>query len=95
MLSHFILALSFVATFIECRPEKNNNKLETTNFENYDDLELFHESEDSTYKPDSEDTTTVGDEELDLTDYSDAGPECHVEREKIVDCTITMDNGTR
>ena len=61
MLSYFILALSFLAIFIECRPEKNNNKLETTNFENYDDLELFHESEDSTYKPDSEDTTTVGD----------------------------------
>ena len=79
MLSHFILALSFLAIFIECRPEKNNNKLETTTFETYDYQEL------------SEDTTTVGD----LTDYSDSGPECHVEREKIVDCTITMDNGTR
>ena len=78
MLSHFILALSFLAIFIECRPEKNNNKLETTTFETYDYQEL------------SEDTTTVRDE-----DYSDSGPECHVEREKIVDCTITMDNHTR
>ena len=93
MLSHFILALSFLAIFIECRPEKNNHKLETTTFENYPYLELW--SEYSTNKPDSEDTTTVGDEEVDLTDYSDSGPECHVESEKIVDCTITMDNGTR
>ena len=70
MLSHFILALSFLAIFIECRPEKNNNKLETTTFDNYD-LEVFYKSEYSTNKPDSEDTTTVEDEEVNLTDYSD------------------------
>ena len=70
MLSHFILALSFLAIFIECRPEKNNNKLEATIKENYD---VSYESEGSTYKPDSEDTTTVeySDEEVNSTDYSD------------------------
>ena len=68
MLSHFILALSFLAIFIECRPEKNNNKLEATIKEIYD---VSYESEYSTNKPDSEDTTTVGDEEVNLADYSD------------------------
>ena len=56
MLSHFILALSFLAIFIECRPEKNNNKLEATIKENY---EASYESQYATYKPDSEDTTKV------------------------------------
>jgi hypothetical protein len=35
MWSHFILALSLFATFIECRPEQNNKKLKVAIKENY------------------------------------------------------------
>ena len=36
MWSHFILALSLRATFIECRPEQNNKKLKAAIKENSD-----------------------------------------------------------
>ena len=37
MWSHFILALSLLATFIECRPDQNNKKLKAAIKENSDE----------------------------------------------------------
>ena len=47
MWSHFILALSLLSTFIECRPEQNNKKLKAALKENSDqeyDIESYYES---------------------------------------------------
>ena len=43
MWSHFILALSLLATFIECRPEQNNKKLKAAIKENSD--EEYHNAD--------------------------------------------------
>ena len=40
MLSHFILALSLLAIFIECRSENDNNKLKATIKDNSDEYDL-------------------------------------------------------
>ena len=40
MLSHFILALSLPAIFIECRSEKDNNKLKAAIEKNSDEYDL-------------------------------------------------------
>ena len=52
MWSHFILALSLLSIFIECRPEQNNKKLKAALKENSDqeydsdwyDLQAYYES---------------------------------------------------
>ena len=48
MWSHFILALSLLATFIECRPDQNNKKLKAAIKENSD--EEYDNNYDSTYE---------------------------------------------
>ena len=40
MLSHFILALSLLAIFIECRSEKDNKKLKAAIKDNSDEYDL-------------------------------------------------------
>ena len=42
MWSHFILALSLLATFIECRPEQNNKKLKANNTEEEEEEERYN-----------------------------------------------------
>ena len=49
MWSHFILAVSLLATFIECRQEQNNKKLKAAIKENYDEYKSF-ESYEAWYK---------------------------------------------
>ena len=53
MWSHFILALSVLAIFIECRPEQNNKKIEAANKDNSDegfDLMIDNLMADGYYK---------------------------------------------
>ena len=50
MWSHFILALSLFATFIECRPEQNNKKLKAAIKENSDEEYDNNHDVDSGYE---------------------------------------------
>ena len=43
MWSHFILALSLLATFIECRTDAKNKKLKAAIKENYEAYESYEE----------------------------------------------------
>ena len=52
MWSHFILALSLFATFIECRPEQNNKKLKAAIKEN--SLEEYDDGLDFSYEESGE-----------------------------------------
>ena len=65
MWSHFILALSMLATFIECRPDQNNKKLKAAIKENSDRIlnsvelqaELYEYYDD--YYPESEEKKVI------------------------------------